>query len=71
MMERAFTGFAALPAPKSAWEILGLRPGATQAEMEAAFRTKAKQLQTELGSGASVQMAELNAARDKLKDHAA
>jgi hypothetical protein len=71
MMERAFTGFAALPAPKSPYEVLGIRPGASIEEIADAHRQKAKKLQAELGSGATVQMAELNAARDKLKEQAA
>jgi hypothetical protein len=45
MMERAFTGFAALPAPgsRSCWDVLGLRPGATREDIESAFRSLARQ----------------------------
>jgi hypothetical protein len=42
LMERAFSGFTALPAPKSCWEILGLSPCTTAQAIEAQFRAKAK-----------------------------
>ena len=38
MIERAFTGFVALPAPKSPYEILGVKPNAGLEEIESAFR---------------------------------
>jgi hypothetical protein len=67
MMERAFSGFTALPAPKSCWEILGLSPGATAQAIEAQFRAKAKTTHPDLG-GSDAAMAELIAARnDALK----
>jgi curved DNA-binding protein CbpA len=71
MVERAFTGFAALPAPKSPWEVIGVKHGASLDQIEAAYKAKAKKLHSEYGSGADVMMAELNAARAKLKDQAA
>jgi DnaJ-class molecular chaperone len=37
MVEHAFSGFTALPAPKSPYEILGVRSGASRAEIEAAY----------------------------------
>lgn len=54
MMERAFEGFAALPAPEKfdAWGTLGLRPGATQDEIEAKFRELAKRHHPDMGGDA-------------------
>jgi hypothetical protein len=70
MVEQAFTGFVALPAPKSAYEILGIRVDASEEEIESAFRQKAKQLHPNAGGSASA-MAELNEARRMLKERAA
>ena len=71
MMERAFAGFAALPAPKSCWEILGLAPGASATAVEAAFRQLAMEHHPDRG-GSNAKMAEINEARDRaLKDVAA
>jgi hypothetical protein len=70
MVEQAFTGFVALPAPKNPWEILGVRRGASAEEVDAAFRARAKTVHSDLG-GSDAAMAELNAARAKLKDEAA
>jgi DnaJ-class molecular chaperone len=70
MVEQAFTGFVALPAPKSPYEILGVRSNASDEEIEAAFRAKAKKLHSDLG-GSDDAMAELNAARARLKELAA
>jgi hypothetical protein len=41
MVELAFTGFAALPPPKSCWDVLGVPPGSSKEEVERAFREKA------------------------------
>ncbi len=70
MIERAFTGFVALPAPKSPYEILGVKPGASIEEIESTFRAKAKQLHSDTG-GSDAAMAELLEARRKLKEQAA
>jgi hypothetical protein len=70
MIEKAFTGFVALPAPKSPWEVLGVRRGASAEEVDAAFRAKAKTIHSDLG-GSDAAMAELNTARAKLKEQAA
>ncbi len=70
MVEQAFTGFVALPAPKSPYEIIGVPRGASVEEIEAAFRAKAKTLHSDTG-GNDAAMAELNAARAKLKELAA
>jgi hypothetical protein len=59
MVEQAFTGFVALPAPKSPWEVIGVQHGASWDEIEAAFRAKAKRLHSDTG-GSDAAMAELN-----------
>lgn len=61
--EKAFTGFAALPAPKRWWEVLGVPPDATLAQVEAAYRPKARAAHPDQG-GSTAAMSELNAARD-------
>jgi DnaJ domain len=72
MIERAFTGFLALPAPKSPYETLGLHPGASDEEVEKAFRQKAKELHSDVNHGSPDKaMADLNEARRKLKEQAA
>lgn len=63
MTERAFTGFAALPPPRSCWEILGVKPGASPAEVRSAWRVRAADAHPDVG-GSNAAMAELNAARD-------
>lgn len=63
MMERAFAGFAALPPPRSCWEVLGLTPGAVRAEIDTAFRRLARERHPDRG-GSDAAMAELNKARD-------
>jgi hypothetical protein len=64
MMERAFTAFEALPAPKSCWAILGLEPGAAPADITSAYRAKARDLHPDVG-GSEAAMSELNRARDE------
>lgn len=65
IMDRAFTGFMALPAsgPKW-WEILGVTPNATVNEIEFAWRKKAIEKHPDRG-GTHAAMAEVNAARDE------
>jgi hypothetical protein len=64
MLERAVQAFEALPAPKSCWDVLGLRPGASRDEISLAHRDKARRAHPDAGGSASA-MAELNAARDE------
>jgi hypothetical protein len=65
MVEQAFTGFVALPPPRSPHDVLGVRQGATAEEINSAYRQKAKQAHPD--SGGSVEaMQELNEARRKL-----
>jgi|ERR1039457_1936455 DnaJ-domain-containing protein 1 len=70
MVEQAFTGFVALPAPKSPHEVLGIRPGASDEEIDAAYRRKAMAAHPDRG-GSAAAMAELTEARRKLKERAA
>ncbi|WP_246173675.1 J domain-containing protein [Limnoglobus roseus] len=70
MVEQAFTGFVALPAPKSPYEILGVQRGASADEIDTAYRQKAKSAHPDKG-GAPGAMEELNRARATLKATAA
>lgn len=63
MMEKAFQGFAALPAPASCWEILEIDYGAGEPEIQAAYRRLARRAHPDNG-GSNAAMAELNRARD-------
>lgn len=61
----AFRGFVALPAPpgkQSAWQVLGVQQNATAAEIEAAYREKAKKAHPDAG-GSNAAMVALNRAR--------
>lgn len=63
MMEEAFRGFEALPAPstKKWWDVLGVSPNSTPEEIRAAWREKAKTHHPDNGGDTSI-MAEINAA---------
>lgn len=68
MVERAFTGFTALPPPASDappkrwWEVLEISEHATVLEINAAYRSKAAKAHPDQG-GTHDAMADLNAAR--------
>ncbi len=76
MMERAFSGFVALPAPGTmypCWDILGLKsadvlvlldPNDRANAINTAYRVKAKRLHSDVG-GSDDQMSQLNRARDE------
>lgn len=70
MLERAFTGFAALPAPIVAgmrrdwWEVLGVPRDAGAQAIGAAYRALAAQHHPDKG-GSAERMAEVNRARDE------
>lgn len=69
ILERAFRGFAALPAiasPASWSNLLGVPTDATPEEVDAAYRAKAKEMHPDKG-GTDAQMADLNAAREAAK----
>lgn len=64
MMERAFEGFAALPAPGATpwWQTLQVTPDATREEINASFRRLAAERHPDRG-GSDDMMADLNRAR--------
>jgi hypothetical protein len=66
MVQQAFTGFAALPAPEQPFQVLGVRHDATQEEVESAYRKLASQHHPDRGGDAQ-QMARINAARDAMQ----
>lgn len=66
IIERAFTGFVALPAPEQPWQVLGLassRP--TREEVTQAYRRLAMKHAPDRGGDADT-MARINVARDQL-----
>lgn len=69
MMERAFTGFAALPSPEVHWtQRLGIGLNATADEIDNAWKLLAKVYHPDSGSEPdSDRMAKINAARDQAK----
>lgn len=62
ILERAFTGFDALPAPKKWWDILEVRQDASLEIIETNFRRLARDRHPDTG-GSNAAMAELNEAR--------
>jgi len=64
ILDRAFTGFTALPQPKRWWEVLGVPTTAGKDEIERAWRSKAREAHPDAG-GTNTWMAEINAARDE------
>jgi hypothetical protein len=66
MIEQAFTGFTALPAPEAWWQVLGLTgPHASRDEIEQAHRRLAMQHHPDRGGGDTEKMARVNRARDQ------
>lgn len=71
LMERAFMGFEALPPPDgvvtlTCWQILDLAPGASEMEIERAYRTKAKSAHPDQG-GSREEWDQLRHAYDQAK----
>lgn len=67
ILERAFTGFTALPAPGAArkwFEVLGVTPSASRDEINAAYRKLASANHPDRGGSAEA-MAAVNQARDE------
>ncbi len=71
MVEQAFHGFVALPSAKTPWEVLGLQPGATESEIDAAWRSLARVMHPDKAGGSQLAMQDLNEARRRLKAGAA
>lgn len=66
ILERAFTGFTALPAPEQPWQVLGLETSSpTRAQIDTAYRRLASQHHPDNG-GNPQEMARINVARDDL-----
>jgi len=61
-VEQAFAGHAALPRPKTCWEVLGIPEGASPTLVNQAFRRLAELAHPDKG-GSHAAMAEINAAR--------
>jgi hypothetical protein len=70
ILDRAFTGFTALPAPivagmsKPWWEVLGVPSDATKEAIQQAYRKLASEAHPDKG-GTAERMAEINRARDE------
>lgn len=65
ILDRAFTGFSALPAPEQPWQVLGVKHDATTADIETAYRRLASEHHPDRG-GDTGQMARINGARDAM-----
>ena len=65
ILDRAFTGFVALPAPEQPFQVLGVGANATREQIEDAYRRLAMQHHPDRG-GSESEMARINAARDTL-----
>ncbi len=64
ILDRAFAGFAALPAPLCWWQILGLDgPNVSRTQIDSAYRRRASDCHPDKG-GTDDAMAELNRARE-------
>lgn len=70
ILDRAFTGFVALPSPEQPWQVLGVQMSATRAEIEQAYRRLAMQHHPDRGGDAGA-MARINAAREAMLEKAA
>lgn len=69
ILDRAFTGFVALPAPEQPFQVLGVGANASRAEIEEAYRRLAMKHHPDRG-GDSREMARINAARQELLERA-
>lgn len=65
ILDRAFTGFAALTAPEQPFQVLGVGAHASREEIERAYRLLASKHHPDRG-GDEQQMARINAARDAM-----
>lgn len=63
ILDRAFTGFTALPQPEQWWQVLGVSSHATRAEIDAAYRVLAMKHHPDRGGDGDA-MSRLNAVRD-------
>ena len=65
ILDRAFTGFAALAAPEQWFQVLGVPVSASQQEIETAYRRLAMTHHPDRPDGDGSQMARINTARDE------
>jgi len=65
ILDRAFTGFTALPAPEQPFQVLGVGANASREEVERAYRLLASEHHPDRGGDAD-RMARINRARDAL-----
>jgi hypothetical protein len=63
LVRASFTGFTALPPPRSHWDVLGIPPGSSRDKITDAYREKARLAHPDAG-GSTAAMTELNQARD-------
>lgn len=66
ILDRAFTGFTALPAPEQPFQVLGVGANASREEVERAYRLLAARHHPDREGGSAEQMSRINAARDAL-----
>lgn len=66
-VEQAFAGYAAIEAPRSCWQILGIAPGSTDEQVDDAYFRLAKVRHPDAG-GSNAAMADLNRARQEAKN---
>jgi hypothetical protein len=66
ILDRAFTGFTALPAPEQPFQVLGVGANASKDEIERAYRRLASEHHPDRG-GDPDQMSRINAARDAMQ----
>lgn len=64
ILDRAFTGFTALPAPEQWFQVLGVSVAATRAQIELAFKQLAMRHHPDRPGGSAERMARISAARD-------
>jgi hypothetical protein len=70
ILDRAFTGFVALPSPEQPWQVLGVQMSASRSEIEQAYRRLAMQHHPDRG-GNQDEMARINAAREAMMERTA
>jgi DnaJ-domain-containing protein 1 len=70
ILDRAFTGFVALPSPEQPWQVLGLAMTASRTEVEDAYRRLAMKHHPDRGGDAG-EMARINSARAAMLERAA
>lgn len=70
ILDRAFTGFTALPAPEQWFTILGCSANATREQIETAYRALAMKYHPDRPGGNAGEMSRINTARDEGLQHA-